>query len=521
MKRVYIIIYAVLLLLPFSVGAQSLSNSERRYINFRVLSLIEEYERISSLYDEETEYFFESLFEKGPESMVFCDMIGSELYLQTIPVSEYIRQLRTYASTVTTVIKDVQKGQMSYSNGLWHIPVTMKKSFSYIDKDGYMFSVEDYHDSDIDIRLNLIYDRDTDVCAIESIEGNLKSDKTFPKGRFLIVNKNNDMTNRYAKHFKSLKIGDDSVIFNEFDQAVLPSGEGYVDDIDVEVIIDTLAKGFNYDVVSFDFNPRKARIKLRYGYSPNAFNVKNLPSVLDVKSPAMELGFDFGFAASAGRNSKFGLYTGVGIMQSNLHLQQNMTLQYTYSTARYNDYRLWEPISVSYNIKSAEESVQYLDLFVPVYFEVEHKVGKHLMISWSMGAKGYYGLVVDQTAQSVSVQTSSSDPSVSVSKTVSKEFASGYYQCAPIDASAFANIGFDVNLLKKKMYLMLRAGYEYGIMNKFSSALAPYYQSGSSPSYPVIYDAVKDQHVLVHPMVNGLEISRRGWWFSGGIKFKL
>ena len=78
MKRVYIIIYAVLLLLPISVGAQSLSNSERRHINYRVLSLIEEYERIASLYDDESAFYFESLFERGQESMVFCDMIGSE-----------------------------------------------------------------------------------------------------------------------------------------------------------------------------------------------------------------------------------------------------------------------------------------------------------------------------------------------------------------------------------------------------------------------------------------------------------
>ncbi|MBQ5639560.1 MAG: hypothetical protein IIV12_01540, partial [Bacteroidales bacterium] len=86
-----------------------MSNAERRYINSRVLSLIEEYERLASLYDEESQYYFESLFEKGPESIVFCDMIGSESYLKSIPVSEYIHQLSTYASTVTTVIKDVRK----------------------------------------------------------------------------------------------------------------------------------------------------------------------------------------------------------------------------------------------------------------------------------------------------------------------------------------------------------------------------------------------------------------------------
>jgi hypothetical protein len=119
-----------------SAGAQTMSNAERRYINSRVLSLIEEYERLASSYDEESQYYFESLFEKGPESIVFCDMIGSESYLKSIPVSEYIHQLSTYASTVTTVIKDVRKGTMTYVDGKWYIPVTMKKTFEYIDKDG-------------------------------------------------------------------------------------------------------------------------------------------------------------------------------------------------------------------------------------------------------------------------------------------------------------------------------------------------------------------------------------------------
>lgn len=521
MKRVYIIVYAVLLLLPISVGAQTLSNAERRHVNSKVLSLIEEYENVASLYDYEAEHYFETLFEKGPESMVFCDMIGSESYLKTIPVSDYIQQLRTYASTVTTTIKDVRKGTLTYRDGRWHVPVTMKKTFSYIDKDGYMFSVADYHDADIDIRLNLIYDQDSDVCAIESIEGELQSDKRFPEGRFLIVNKSTYESARYMKHFSTLKVGNDAIVFNEFGQAVLPSGKGYVNDIDVEVLMDTLSKGFNYDVVSFGFKQRKARIKLRYGYSPNAFNVQNLPDIFDVKSPAMELGFDFGFAASAGRNSKFGLYTGLGVMQSNLRLQQNTDIAYTYTTAKFNNQQLWDPISVSYAVKSAQESVTYLDVFVPVYFEVEHKAGNHLMISWSLGAKGYYNLGVDQGAQTLSIDAQVPGLSPVSSQELVNTFATGYYQSAPIDVSAFGNIGLDVNLVKRKIYLMLRAGYEYGIMSKYKSDMAPFYQNDSEISYPVVYDAVQNQHIAVHPMINGLEFSRRGWWFSGGIKFKL
>ena len=518
MKRVYIIIYAVLLILPMMAGAQTLTNSERRHINSKVLTLIEDYERIATLYDEEAEYFFETLFERGPESMVFCDMIGSEPYLQTIPVSEYIRQLRSYASTVTTVIKDVKKGTMSYRNGRWHIPVNMKKSFTYIDKDGYTFSVEDYHNSDIDIRMNLIYDPVSDVCVIESIDGDLQSDKKFPEGRFFIVSRSNDMSSRYLKHFSSLKVGDNGVEFNEFGQAVLPSGEGHVDDIDIEVRTDTLSKGFNYDVVSFDFKARKSRLKLRYGYSPNAFKVNNVPDVLDVKAPAMEFGVDFGVASSLGRNAKLGIYTGAGLMLSSLNMTQNTNVRYTYSTVRLNEKdMLWEPVNVTYDIESANQKVSYMDLFVPLYFEVEHRIGNYLMISWSLGAKGYYNLNVNASDLNINFKSSESQSL----QTMNKSFGSGFYKCSPFDASAFANLGLDVNILKKRIYFMVRAGYEYGLMTTYKSDLAPYFKSGSGSSYPVIYDAANNQHVMVHPMVNGLEFSRRGFWISGGIKFKL
>lgn len=521
MKRYLLIIYAILLLLPMLAGAQTISNAERRHINFKVLSLIEEYERLASLYDEESQFYFESLFEKGPESMVFCDMIGSESYLNSIPVSEYIHQLSSYASTVTTVIKDVRKGSMTYVDGKWHIPVIMKKSFEYIDKDGYVFSVADYHKSDVDIRINVIYDQESDVCAITSIEGAMESDKSFPEGRFLIVNKSNDISVRYQEYLSSLKIGDDNVVFNEFGQAVLPSGEPSVDDIDVKVMMDTLSKGFNYDVVNFAFKQRKTRMKLRYGYSPNAFNVVNNSELMDVKSPAMELGFDIGFAAKAGRKSKFGLYTGVGVMKSDLNMTQTTSSRYNYYTSKINDDKIWDHVNVAYTLKSATESVSYLDLFVPVYFEFEHGIGKYVMISWNLGAKGYYNLNASPTDHNVSFHYTISDTNASGDKSLVKKFDTSFYQTSPFDVSVFGNLGIDLNILKKKIYLMLRAGYEYGIMTTFKSNLASYYQADSPASHPIIYDAVQDQHIVVHPMINGLEFSRRGWWFSGGFKFKL
>lgn len=200
MKRLYIILYVVIMFLPFPAGAQSLSNAERRHINSKVLSHLEKYERLSSLYDEESVEFYKALF-VSEDASVLCDMIGAESYLNTVSVAEYARTMTEYASNITVVIKDVAKGNMRYDGGLWHIPILFLKSVSYIDNGGYAFSTEEYHGNDFDMTMMLRYDPETDACLIESVTGKLETDRDFPKGRFFIVNEGDKYSERDMRHF--------------------------------------------------------------------------------------------------------------------------------------------------------------------------------------------------------------------------------------------------------------------------------------------------------------------------------
>lgn len=166
--------------------SQTITNSERRYINSKVLDLIEDFESYASMYDEDAVYYMGTLFE-SENSPVLCDMIGSPQYQTRIPVSEYMSLLTSQSLNTSIVIRDVKKGTMSYSDGKWRIPVTFNKDLAYIDKGGYLFSVSSYYLKEFTMTMNVIYDRDRDVCFIESIDGKLSSEKTFPKGRFLII----------------------------------------------------------------------------------------------------------------------------------------------------------------------------------------------------------------------------------------------------------------------------------------------------------------------------------------------
>ena len=91
------------------------------------------------------------------------------------------------------------------------------------------------------------------------------------------------------------------------------------------------------------------------------------------------------------------------------------------------------------------------------------------------------------------------------------------------DLSVAANIGVDINIWKRKIYCTVGGGYEFGIMNCFVSDGTQYYGNGSFPfAVKLSNDHTKiEEHVAVHSMISGLSLSRRGIWFTTGLKFKL
>ena len=161
MKRCFEILTLFLFLQTFSINAQTLTNAEKRFLNSRVLSTIEEYESLASLYDEEAEYYFHSLFNRNDQAMVFCDIMGMPSYLEDIPLSEYMKLLRTQSQNTVVTIKDVTKGDVLFEDGNWYVPVSFRKSLSYIDQGGYVFSVDDYHKTDFAMTMTLCYNFDS------------------------------------------------------------------------------------------------------------------------------------------------------------------------------------------------------------------------------------------------------------------------------------------------------------------------------------------------------------------------
>lgn len=416
MKRSGIIASLFLLFLPFILGAQTLTNKERREMNSTVLTLVKDYERYAALHDEEAEHLFFELFE-GNDACVFCDVPGIPYYQMKTSLLQYMDILKNHARNTSVVIKDVSKGKPYFSDGKWVIPVYFWKELSYMNESGYFFSVEEYHGTPVRMTMKVVYDKETDRCHIRSINGEITSDRQFPEGRYIILNRDEYASAAEQEYYSSLTVGGEAPVYNRYGQAILPSGEAMVEDPDVEVKSSVVSPASDYDVMAYWFHMKNARFRLRASYSPFVYLV-DAPDDISTRSKSLELGLEYGVAYPMGSKSKFSINSGVGMALSTLHL----------------------------NGQDRYQRVRYLDLSVPVYAEFEHRFCRPASFVWNVGLKGYYEVKTSQ----------------------------GYSRENPYDLALTANLGIDLNLLQNKIYGMVRCGYEFGFFSHGYGNVDPY-----------------------------------------------
>lgn len=499
-------------------------NSFRRHVNTLVLSAINGYEGSCSVRDDKSVSEFLSLF--STDASVVNDVLGTDRYLEQMSPMEYVEAIRSTSAYPSFAIYDVTKDEMRQENGFWIISLVFRKSVFYVDKNGYVFSSDEFYGKELSMKMTLRYKEDDVACKIVSVELLEDDIREFPEGRFVIIDKDS-LSLSDSRYLNTLKIGKESPRYDR-GVAMTASGKPSVKDIDVMINIDTLCEGFNYDVLAFSFRPRKSRIKLRYAYAPlGAYDVTAADGI-GSGTVAMELGFDFGFMWRLGNSAKMGLFTGAGVSGSRVSLSLSAPVSYSYVTSVFNRQTgLYEDRDIRYDIASAEEAVDYLDFFVPLYFEFEHKVGNFMLVTWNLGAKAYYNYsatvscpyspqgrvrVYDAVSQSVAVSRPVASGNMSYVSPVS-------YKKNPFDISLMANLGFEFNLSKRKVYLLLRAGYEYGVTSSYESGDLRYFESGKM--YPFVYDPVKGEDRPVHSLFGNVSFRRQGIWFEGGFKFKL
>lgn len=87
------------------------------------------------------------------------------------------------------------------------------------------------------------------------------------------------------------------------------------------------------------------------------------------------------------------------------------------------------------------------------------------------------------------------------------------------DVSLIGNIGFDINLLKRKVYLSVKGGYEYGLFPSYIGNGNKYYVY--EHIFPVVYDPIKEMIVPTHSLISNISLRRQAIWLETGLKFKI
>jgi hypothetical protein len=326
------------------------------------------------------------------------------------------------------------------------------------------------------------------------------------------------------KFIRELKADGKPISYNAFGQAFVSAVDTEVSDIDVTVLVDTVARGLNYDVVDFDILRRNTRVKLRYGIAPlGAYNVTTAYGVL-ADSQAMEFGVDLGTTWSAGKSAKMGLFFGINISRSNLTLSLKDPIKYLYKTSVLGDQGLYNKLNYTFDIASAQEQVDFTDLMVPLYLETEHRIGNYVLLSWNVGVKAYCNLKATchpfEMTGNLSISDEFGGKDTQAIALDNMYMAPATYRNSPIDVSLMANLGVDINLYRKMFYLSMRAGYEYGL-NYISQASEANFYNMSTGLYPVVYNPMKASFTAMHSFLRSTSYRRQALWFEFGLKFKM
>lgn len=514
----------VLLLCPVLASAQTQkpSYAQAHHMNSLILETLDQYIQTASFPDESAVSEFVRLFEDRSTPCVFNDLIGTQGYKTTMTPREYASSIEPdNGNLLKFEISQVRKnGDFFYSGGKWHRRISFNKYLLYIDTSVYtgeaggvffetdrLFGSENGH---FQLVMDLVYDPAEDRCLIARISplGEVQ-ESALDKGSFYVILQPED------ERAASTLYNGSPLEFNEYGQAFVNdlSKISYASE-DYAVHTSQEASSLLYEVRDLKFRKlHHFRFKPRYSMAlGNAFNLDEFPNGISFNSSskASEAGLDVGFLFLKGKKSHTGLYTGAAYSMSSLSMSAG-GFSYNYLPSR------------EYSITSAEESLAFKDLMIPLYVEHEHNIGKYINLTLDLGAKFY----VAQGSEISSPYTVSGTVNGGNSFTVNSQSAGfldpGCYAKQPYDLSFFGNMEVDVRIINP-VWVFVSAGYEFQLPSVLPTyqpdEMRTYYAlSSGTPVFPVVYGG--GQNLLFRSFVQSVRFHRQSIWLSFGLKFKL
>ncbi len=385
MKLKYIIVSLLCIFASTWVNAQSLSNAKRRALNQSLLTLIEEYEVSATLYDEEKEYIFKSLFE-SEQSPIFCDLMGANMS-KNMTVSEYVEALSNKYN-VNVIIKRVTRDDYQFKDGKWRVNLKFDKEVEYSDENGVLFSSSHLFKSDYNLVVSCVYEEFVDETTkeknsyfvIDSIAGNMTSSAPLLAEKFWVVNKN-DVAAQVLGYEPD---------YNKYNQAFAKPVSLKPWNENVIIGSDIVASTSQYDLLNLYYSTVNWRVLPRISFAlNNAYKVGGrvaADEAVKSKNSAFEIGADVGYTFPIKHNITLGVYSGLALSTSSLSFGGVLAtpLSYVYETTAERSKVRYDR---RYTINAMSESVKYVDIAMPLYAGVDFRINNKFVVSPSLGLK--------------------------------------------------------------------------------------------------------------------------------------
>ena len=268
-----------------------------RTILDKALTMIEDYETLSAVSDEEAYYSFMELF-NDEDLLIYNDLLGSS-DKRMITVKEYADYQMNNAKNKQVFCTNIKKNRFWEDDGIWKVEYSFEKVSSYANKCGVYFSSRDFYGETYNMKMIVAYSEDTEKCTIESLTGDVQSTKKLAPN-FYTFQKTSNSDN-------SLKYKGKDIKFNSYGQSFLDS------DVDKEQFscydpdflplpqVDSQCR-----FVTMNYKARRMMIKAHYDMGlGKAFAFNENSSEVDSKASSNSFGVDFGYFFPSNRFAKW------------------------------------------------------------------------------------------------------------------------------------------------------------------------------------------------------------------------
>lgn len=378
MKRKYC--RYILLLLALAMGkalfAQRPSLPLERQIIRSALLTIDEYVTYNTVRNDEAYYYFMDVFVDS--ARVYNDLFGIlPTSSKDVSLKEYAEMLKQSSKTLQTSIANQNKGNIWKEGDVWKIQMSFDKTISHTNSCGIYYGSQEFYGKAYRLTATLVYDDNSKMCKIESIDGQLDAERKLPEDYYVFVRNDSTRDSRLRYNGKALD-------FNSRNQVFIPAPLN--------------ASMFTYDdpdtKLKLSMNEECKKVTMTYKQSPfrliahydiglgDAYSLSK-DNNLTTSSSSNSFGIDVGYSFPSRNKFKTALFLGVGMTSGKIdasYTQGQYKFQSTDDVDKDTYTRYYNDLSLSQTLK-----VNTLD--IPLYIDLSVNFNRYFSTYLDLGAK--------------------------------------------------------------------------------------------------------------------------------------